>query len=398
MEKLLVINAGSSTIKWKIFNLDNLNPIADGVADRIGIDGVLSVDFNDQKEEKKTSLTSHIVAMEEIVKILQDKKIINDLQEIKVIGHRVVHGGEYFTKSALIDEDTIKKIDKLSTLAPLHNPNALKVIKSCMKIWPKAIASATFDTSFHSTIPPLNNLYPINLKLAHELKIKKYGFHGTSHRYITDELKKILNQDKVSFISAHIGNGASLCAIKDNLSFDTTMGLTPLAGIMMGTRSGDIDPSIHKFIADNKQMNLDDITNMLNKESGLKGVSGISSDLRDIEKAIQKGDEKALFAFNLYVQKIVDYIANFANKLENNLDAIVFTAGCGENAAHLRDEVIKKLKFDIIKLNKDLNESKIKKQLLISSEDSNVKVFVIRTDEELLIAKDAKNFYKGKEE
>ena len=398
MEKLLVINAGSSTIKWKIFTLSNVDVVAEGVADRIGIDGVLTLKFNNNKKEMKQNLPDHTEAMDAIVKILQEEKIIEQLDEVKVIGHRVVHGGEHFTKSAMINDDAIAKIDELSTLAPLHNPNALKVIKSCLKIWPQAVASAIFDTSFHSTIPPLNNFYPINYQLAKDLKIKKYGFHGTSHRFITNQLQKILNKDQVTFISAHIGNGASLCAVKENKSFDTTMGLTPLAGIMMGTRSGDIDPSIHKFIADNKKMSLDEITNMLNKESGLKGVSGLSPDLRDIEIAMEKGNEQVQFAFDLYVQKIVDYLANFANKLDNNLDAIVFTAGCGENSVMLRDEIVKKLKFDKIKLNKDLNESKIDDYLLISSEDSKVKVFVIRTDEELLIALDAKNFYIGKEE
>ena len=394
MNKILVINAGSSTIKWKIFIETNLEVVAEGVADRIGIDGLLVTKFQEVKHKVEKTFNNHVEAMQGILVALEELNIISDIAEITSIGHRVVHGGAEFNSSAILSEENISKIKDLSTLAPLHNPNAIKVIKACQEIFGNIHQSATFDTSFHTSIPAINSTYPINAKIAKELKIKKYGFHGTSHRYITKKLKEIQNKDKVTFINAHIGNGASICAIKDNKSFDTSMGLTPLAGLMMGTRSGDIDPSIIKFIMDNKKMSIDEIDTLLNKESGMKGVSKLSSDMRDIEDAIANGDKQAIFAFDLYVQRAVDIIASYANKLGSKLDAIVFTAGIGENDSHFRSEVVKKLTFDKILIDENINKERSDEHRKISTSDSQVDVYVIPTDEELLIALDNKELKK----
>ena len=394
MNKILVINAGSSTIKWKIFIEANLDVVAEGIADRIGIDGLLVTKFDGDKHKVEKTFNNHVEAMQGILVVLEELNVISDISEITSIGHRVVHGGAEFDSSAILSEANISKINELSTLAPLHNPNAVKVIKACQEIFGNIHQSATFDTSFHTSIPAINSTYPINAKIAEELKIKKYGFHGTSHRYITKKLKEIQNKNKVTFINAHIGNGASICAVKDNKSFDTSMGLTPLAGLMMGTRSGDIDPSIIKFIMDNKKISIDEIDTLLNKESGMKGVSKLSSDMRDIEDAIAKGNKQAIFAFDLYVQRAVDIIASYANKLGNNLDAIVFTAGIGENDSHFRSEVVKKLTFDKILIDENINKERSDEYRKISTPDSQVDVYVIPTDEELLIALDNKELKK----
>ena len=268
-KKVLVINAGSSTIKWTMFNKNNLEIVASGVAERIGIDGVVTMKFNGEKFEKEVSLPTHQEAAENIIASLKEKQVINNIDEVENIGFRVVQGGDFFTETTLIEGDVVDKIEKAAQYAPLHNPGAVTSIRAFEKVMPNARKTATFDTAFHTTIPAVNSTYAINQKLAKELGIKKYGAHGTSHRYITHKLEKVLNKDKVNAVVCHIGNGASLCAVKDSKSFDTSMGLTPLAGVMMGTRSGDIDPSIHNFIANNTNMTIQEIDNMLHKESGM---------------------------------------------------------------------------------------------------------------------------------
>lgn len=389
MKKILVINAGSSTIKWKLFNEKDFDVIAEGVADRINVDGKLETKFNGQKFARDVQMPTHTEAAAEIIKDLETHKIIEDLSTIKYVGNRVVQGGDVFPKSVIINEKEIQQITELGKLAPLHNPGAVLAIEAFKNILPDAQYSATFDTSFHTSIPAINHTYPMNQELAKKHKIKKYGAHGTSHRYITLELEKILNKDKVTFINMHIGNGASLCAVKDSKSYDTSMGLTPLAGIMMGTRSGDIDPSIHKYVVEQEGITIQEFDTILNKESGLKGVSGVSQDMRDVTEAALKGDKQATFAMDLYSQKIADYVATYHNKLGGKLDALVFTAGVGENSFIVREKILKLLHFANIKLDKKQNESKFDEVNLITTKDSDIAVYVIRTDEELLIAKDA---------
>lgn len=387
-KKILVINAGSSTIKWKIFLKENLEVYAEGLADRIFVDGIVQTKFNGEKFSRETTLKNHTEAAREVLKDLVDHKIISDYSEIELVGNRVVQGGDVFSESIILDENKIKTIDELSVLAPLHNPGAVETINAFKNILPHAKLTATFDTSFHTTIPAINSTYPINQKLAHELKIKKYGMHGTSHRFITMKLEEILGR-KVTFINAHIGNGASLCAVKDSKSFDTSMGLTPLAGVMMGTRCGDIDPSIVKFIMENKHIDVKEVDKILNKESGLKGVSGISQDMRDVLKAAKEGNAQAQFTIDLYASKVADYISMYFNKLGGKIDGIVFTAGVGENSMPVRKAIVDQLHFTKIELDDSKNNGSIGEWAEISSANSNIKVYVIRTDEELLIAKDA---------
>ena len=391
MQKILVINAGSSTIKWKLFEKENLEVIAEGVADRIHVDGQIITKFNGKKSEREVNLPTHTEAAVEIIKDLETHKIIEDLSTIKFVGNRVVQGGDIFPESTIINDKELKQISDLGVLAPLHNPGAVLAIEAFKKILPDAQYSATFDTSFHTTIPAINNTYPMNQELAKKHKIKRYGAHGTSHRYITLELEKVLGKKNVTFVSMHIGNGASLCAVKDSKSFDTSMGLTPLAGIMMGTRSGDIDPSIHKYVVEQEGITVEEFDRILNKESGLKGVSGVSQDMRDVTEAALKGNKQAEFAMDLYAQKVADYVATYHNKLGGKIDALVFTAGVGENSSIIRGKIIDKLHFAKIKLDKSKNEAKFDDVNLITTDDSEVKVYIIRTDEELLIAKDAVN-------
>lgn len=389
MKKILVVNAGSSTIKWKLFSEEDFHVLAEGMAERLFVDGVITTKYQGEKHTREFPLNSHKDASEQIFKDLEDLHIITIKDEIKNIGFRVVQGGVTFEKTAILSEEAIKKIEDLKKLAPLHNGPAVEAIRSFQKIFPNAILTGTFDTSFHTTINEVNSTYPIKKDLAKELKIKKYGAHGTSHKFITRQLEKELNKDKVTFLSMHIGSGASLCAVKDSKSFDTSMGLTPLAGVMMGTRSGDIDPSIHEYICEQKNMSIKELTKILNKESGMQGMTGFQ-DLRDIEAEVQKGNKDAILATKVYVQKIVDYSALYINKLGAKIDAIVFTAGVGENASHIREEVINNINVIDVKIDKEKNNGKISEVALISSSDSSVPVYVIRTDEELMIAQEAK--------
>ena len=388
MSKVLVINAGSSTIKWKLFTKDALEVIAEGVADRIFVDGFIETKFKGEKHKRDVLLNSHVEASEEIVKDLRDLKIIEDASDVTNIGYRVVQGGTLFDTTTVLNDKIVQDIFELSPLAPLHNPGAVEAIKAFQALFVNAVGTATFDTSFHTTISKVNSTYPIEQKLAKELKIKKYGMHGTSHKYITHKLEEVLGKEKVSFVSLHIGNGASLCAIKDSKSIDTSMGMSPLAGVMMGTRSGDIDPSIHAYVYKQKGIMPEDFDKILNKESGIKGVSGISQDMRDIIKAIKEGDEQAIFTMDLYAQKIIDYAAIYLNKINVKSDALVFTAGVGENSRMLREKVLNGLGLFGIEICDERNNGKIGDVTLISKDSSPIPVYVIRTDEELMIAKE----------
>lgn len=401
MSKILVINAGSSSIKLSLFNHDdkndNLQLLASGLAERIGLsNGNIVINF-EKKHKVDVDMKTHTVAVEEILKLMNKIKLIEDIKEIKFIGFRVVQGGEYFKTPTLLSEKEINIIDELSIYAPLHNPGAVQAIRAFRSVMPHASLSANFDTAFHVTIDKVNSTYAIPYEWTEKFGVKRYGMHGISHKYITEKLKVILNKDKVTFINLHIGNGASVCAVKDSASFDTSMGLTPLAGIMMGTRSGDIDPSIHEFLTKKLNVDISVLTDYLNKKSGLLGVSGISSDMRDVTEAAAKGNQRAKFALDLFAQKIADYTAMYANKLGKKLDAIVFTAGIGENAANVRENVVDRLNFKNIIIDQKLNYGKIGEYQLISSLESEVKVFVIRTNEELLIAQHAIKLNKNQE-
>ncbi|WP_416738010.1 acetate/propionate family kinase [Mycoplasmopsis meleagridis] len=389
-KKILVVNAGSSSIKTQLFEKDTLKVIANGLTERIFLpDGKITIKFNGEIYDDVLELPNHTVAVAETLKMMQNINLINNPEEIEIIGFRVVHGGPYFNQSVILNDEVLKLIDKCSKFAPLHNPGAIQAIEAFKKAMPNAILTASFDTSFHSTIPDINSIYPIPYEWTKKYNIKKYGFHGISHNFIKNKIEEILKIKHPNIISLHIGSGASICAIKEGKSFDTSMGFTPLAGIMMGTRSGDIDPSIIEFICENEKITVQEATAALNKKSGLLGVSQFSNDTRDISKAIDEGNYQAKFTNDLFVQKIVNYVAEYANKLENKIDAIVFTAGVGENSPKLRKEVCDKLFFKKINLNEIENNKKIAEYSLISNPSSEIKIFVIRTNEELMIAQDA---------
>ncbi|WP_027334293.1 acetate/propionate family kinase [Mycoplasma elephantis] len=395
MSKILVINAGSSSIKLALFEKKDYKLISSGIAERITLPiGKILIKYNGERFEKDVVMSNHKIAVEHILEMLSEHKIIKDANEIEFIGFRVVQGGPYFDRASRLGEKEINLVEKASIYAPLHNPGAVQAMRAFKEVMPKAKMSVNFDTAFHTTISKVNNTYALPKEMNEKYGIKKYGAHGISHRYITLALQKILNKDKVTFVNLHIGNGASLCAVKDSKSFDTSMGLTPLAGIMMGTRSGDIDPSIHEFVMKQANISIEEFTNTLNKKSGLLGVSGISSDMRDIQAAAKKGNKDAIFALDLYAQKIADYTALYANKIGGNPDAIVFTAGIGENVASVRQNIIDKLHFKNIKIDYEINTNKVEGEYtLISTPDSEVKVYVIPTNEELLIAQDAIKLY-----
>ncbi|MFV8470360.1 acetate/propionate family kinase [Mycoplasma sp. VS509_3] len=393
-QKVLVINAGSSSIKLSLFNKETLELIASGIAERITLpEGNIVLKYNGEKYEKVVAMPTHEEAVNELYKLMQEINLISNPDEISNIGFRIVQGGTHFDRTTKVTDKEIALIDECSMYAPLHNPGAVQAILGFRKVFPHAKLSADFDTAFHTTINKINGTYAIPKKLTEQYKIKRYGAHGISHQYISEKLAEILGKETVTFVNLHLGNGGSLCAIKDSKSFDTSMGLTPLAGIMMGTRSGDIDPSIHEFVCKQTGMSIEEFTNVLNKQSGLYGVSTVSSDMRDITAAARNGNEDAAFALELYAQKIADYTALYANKIGGNPDAIVFTAGIGENVALIRQMVIDKLFFKNIKLDNEANNAPFDEYALISSPDSEVKVYVIRTNEELVIARNALEIY-----
>lgn len=396
MSKILVINAGSSSIKLALLEKENYKLIASGIAERITLPkGNIDIKFNGEKISGYYVMPTHKEAIEFILNIFEEHQIITDHKEIEYIGFRVVQGGPYFDKSSKLGPKEIKLIEKCSIYAPLHNPGAVQAMNAFTEVMPHAKMSVNFDTAFHTTIDKVNSCYPLPKSMNEQYGIKKYGAHGISHRFITQKLAQILGKKTVNFVNLHIGNGASLCAVKDSKSIDTSMGLTPLAGIMMGTRSGDIDPSIHEFVMKQNGMSISEFTNTLNKESGLLGLSGISSDMRDITKAKNEGNQDAIFALNVYAQKIADYTAIYANKIGKDIDAIVFTAGVGENVGHIRQNIIDRLHFKNIILDQETNSQFCTGDyLLISAPESEIKVFVIPTNEELMIAQDAIKLYE----
>ncbi|MCU4706896.1 acetate/propionate family kinase [Mycoplasma sp. CSL7503-lung] len=396
MSKIIAVNPGSSSIKISIFEKDSLKLLANGLAERIGLkNGLVTIKSKQQKQTLELELKNHDDAVEGIYQLMQKMNLIKNKEEIEYIGFRVVQGGKFFNSTTKLTEKEIKIIDSVSIYAPLHNPAAIKTIRGFQKIFPNSKLSADFDTAFHTTIDRINYTYAIPKELTEKYNIKKYGAHGISHQFITLKLEKILDKEKVNFVNVHLGNGASLCAIKKSKSFDTSMGLTPLAGIMMGTRSGDIDPSIHEFLIKETGLNITEITEILNKKSGVLGVSGISSDMRDVQKEMENNNPDALFAFEMYSQKVADYLVNYINKIGPKVDAIVFTAGIGENNPIIRKLILNKINIKNIVLDDLLNESKIDDFKLISSSESEIKVFVIRTNEELLITQNALKIYES---
>ena len=395
MTKILSVNAGSSSLKFQLLEMPAQTVITKGLVERIGFnDGVFNIKFEDQKIEKVLPIKDHSVAVHLLLEALLDLKIVKNYDEISGVGHRVVHGGEKFDRSVVITDEVLAEIDALSELAPLHNPAHVLGIKAFMKELPHAVPVAVFDTAFHQTMAEDAYLYPVKYDWYKKYGVRKYGFHGTSHQYVAKQCAKLMNKplEETKMITIHLGNGGSLTAIKGGHSVDTSMGFTPLAGIMMGTRSGDIDPAVLPFVMAKENLTVYQAVNALNKESGLYGVSGESSDMRDILKLVAQKDERAMTAFNLYVKRICDYIGAYYIYL-GGVDALVFTAGIGENSTPVRKAIVDRLGVLGIQLDDEANQVMGEEQL-ISTPDSQIKVFAIPTNEELMIAEDTYAFVK----
>lgn len=390
--KILSINAGSSSLKFSLINMENESVIANGVFERIGIDGQYTIKFNGEKYTEEVTLKDHNDAVNILLEKLINLNIVKSLDEIDGVGHRVVQGKDLFDKSVIVDDEVMKKLDSIKHFAPLHNPANMLGIEAFKKALPNVPNTVVFDTAFHQTMSKETFLYPVPYDWYQKYGIRKYGAHGTSHRYINETMTKILNTNKFKLISCHIGNGASITAIKDGKCVDTSMGFTPLAGVMMGTRSGDVDPSILPPVMEAENKNIDQIINDLNKHSGILGLSGISSDMRDLTEAYNKGDEKAILTMRKYARRITDYIAQYYVLL-GGADAIVFTAGIGENSFIVRKLVCDNLKCLGVELDDDKN-SNCHGQAKISTKNSKVQVYVIPTDEELMIARDTLELIK----
>src|SRR5574344_1822525 len=388
---VFVLNAGSSSLKYQLIDAKTSEVKASGIVERIGIDGVLKHEIgNNRKLTFEAHIQTHTEAIELILQTLthDDTKIIDSIDEIDAIGHRVAHGGEYFKNSVVVDDEVIKKIEELIPLAPLHNPANILGMKICRELMPNTPNVAVFDTAFHQTMPEVHFLFPVPHEDYTEHHLRKYGFHGTSHYYVSNEAIKLLeNKKDLRIIVCHLGNGSSVCAVRDGKSLNTTMGLTPLGGLMMGTRSGDIDPGIIPYLMEKKNIDTHQIIDYLNKKSGILGVSGISSDLRDIISAAKDGDQRAQVTIDMMCNRVKKYICSYAGLL-GGVDALCFTAGIGENSDLIREKVCHNLEFMGIEIDKDKNSSKESKVKEISKDSSKTKIFVIPTNEELVIAQD----------
>ena len=393
---VLVINAGSSSLKYQLFNMDNKAVLAKGLCERIGIDGRLT-HTNPNKEEKYKAdvpMKDHADAIRAVINILIDKEwgVIESMSEIDAVGHRVVHGGEYFADSVLINDEVIKAIEACVPLAPLHNTANLIGISACKDVMGENIPQvAVFDTAFHQTMPPEHYMYALPYEYYEKYKIRRYGFHGTSHKYVSQQASEMLGIpiENLRLVTCHLGNGSSIAAIKGGKSMDTSMGFTPLAGLPMGTRAGNIDPAIISFLCDHEHKHADEIIDILNKKSGMLGISGVSSDFRDLDKAAEEGNERAQLALDMFHYWVAKVVGSYVAAM-NGVDAIIFTAGVGENSKSSRKAIAEYFGYLGVTIDDEAN-SKRGEDIMISTPDSKVKVFVIPTNEELVIARDTKD-------
>ncbi len=388
MKNILAINAGSSSLKFQLIQMPDEVVSAKGLVERIGLsDSVFQIETNGKKDKTTEDIPNHEMAVKKLLDGLIDSGVIRSFEEIDAVGHRVVHGGEAFSDSVLITEEVIQTIDEVSELAPLHNPANLTGIRAFQEILPDVPMVAVFDTAFHQTMPKSSYLYSLPKKYYEEYGIRKYGFHGTSHKYVSERAAELMGVplEQLRLISCHIGNGASVTAIEGGKSIDTSMGFTPLAGVTMGTRSGDIDPALIPYIMEKTGKTADEVVEVLNKESGMLALSGFSSDLRDIEERA-KTDERAELALDVFAERIHKYIGSYAAKM-SGVDAIIFTAGVGENSDIVREKILTGLEFMGVYWNPKLNDVRGKEQF-INYPHSPVKVIVIPTNEEVMIARD----------
>lgn len=388
--KILVINCGSSSLKYQLFDMDNEEVLGKGIVERIGIDGSrIKHEVDGEKLVQDIVADNHTQAIEKVFEVITDEEngLVSSLDEITAIGHRVLHGGEELTESTLIDDHVKEVIKEYVKFGPLHNPANLMGIEACEKIAPGKPNVAVFDTAFHQSMPAMNYMYGIPYEYYEKYRIRKFGFHGTSHKYITKRTAELLEkpEDEINIITVHLGNGSSLSAVKNGKCFDTTMGLTPLEGLMMGTRSGDLDPTVLTFLMEEEGFTPAEMNSILNKKSGALGVSQMSSDFRDLEDAAEEGNERAKLTLDMFSQRVRKYIGAYMAEL-GHVDAICFSGGIGENSLIMRADIVSGLEELGIEIDAERNNTR--KEALISSDNSRIKVFVVPTNEELMIARD----------
>ncbi len=389
--KVLIVNAGSSSLKYQLIDMDGEKTLAKGLVERIGIEGSkLTQTVNGEKRRLEAPMSDHVAACRYMIQQLTDEEhgVVKQMDEISAVGHRVVHGGERFTESAVIDDDVIAAIEENICFSPLHNPANLMGIRAMKEIMPTTPMVAVFDTSFHQTMPKQAYLYGIPMDYYRRLRVRRYGFHGTSHMYVSQRAAEMLGKkpEEVRVITCHLGNGSSIAAVAYGKCIDTSMGLTPLEGVLMGTRSGSVDPAVLQFIMNNENISIDEMLDILNKKSGFLGISGVSSDMRDVEDAAAEGNEDAITALEIQSYGVRKYIGAYAAAM-GGVDAIVFTAGIGENGPELRQHVMEGMEFLGAKL--DASKNNIRgKEADVSTDDSKVRILVIPTDEEAVIARD----------
>ncbi len=392
--KILVINCGSSSLKYQLIDMSNEYVLAKGLAERIGIEGSRIKHKPTGKEEVvfEKPMDNHKVVLEIVLNAIVDPNygVIKSMDEISAVGHRVVHGGEKFSESVVIDDNVMKAIRDCVELAPLHNPPNIIGIEACKELMPNTPMVAVFDTAFHQTMTPDNYIYPIPYEFYEKYKIRRYGFHGTSHKYVSLRTAEILGKDinDLNIVTCHLGNGSSVCAVQGGKSMDTSMGFTPLEGLAMGTRSGDIDPAIIPFIMDKENMTFEEVNDLLNKKSGVLGISGISSDFRDLEIATEEGNERAKLAIDVFVNRVKKYVGAYVATM-CRIDALVFTAGIGENSSYIREKVCEGLECLGIRIDPELNKVR-GKEAQVNKDLNSVAILVVPTNEELMIARDTK--------
>ncbi|MBO1625297.1 acetate kinase [Bacillus cereus] len=389
MSKIIAINAGSSSLKFQLFEMPSETVLTKGLVERIGLeDSIFTITVNGEKQTEVTSIPDHGVAVNMLLNKLTENGIVKSLDEISGIGHRVVHGGEKFDDSALITDEVLAEIENLSELAPLHNPAHVVGIKAFQAVLPNVPAVAVFDTAFHQTMPEESFLYSLPYEYYEKYGVRKYGFHGTSHKYVTQRAAELLGRplESLRLLSCHLGNGASIAAVEGGKSIDTSMGFTPLAGVTMGTRSGNLDPALIPYLMEKTGQSVEEVLNVLNKKSGMLGLSGFSSDLRDIEQAEKEGNHRAEVALDIFVERIHKYIGSYAARMKG-VDAIIFTAGIGENSSLIRERVLEGLEFMGVYFDPKRNNVR-GEEAFISFPHSPVKIIIIPTDEEVMIARD----------
>jgi acetate kinase len=391
--KILVLNSGSSSIKYQLIEMPKAKILAKGIVERIGLsEGVIKHQIEGhEKKMFEMAIPDHNVGISEVLKLITDLEngCIRNFEEIGAVGHRVVHGGEDFSGSVLIDEVVLQSLRDNSVLAPLHNPANIQGIEAIAKLLPTVPQIGVFDTAFHQSIPEYAYLYALPYSYYKDLKIRRYGFHGTSHRYVSAQAADFLNKDitELKLISCHLGNGSSVAAIQNGKSIDTSMGLTPNEGLIMGTRTGDIDAGIIQYIMENQKMTPQELNQLINKKSGLMGISGISSDMRELEKEAENGNKRAILALEMFVYRLLKYVGAYTFVM-GGVDAIIFTGGIGENSDYIRGKIMSAMKFWGLQFSSELNKKTRSTLTLLTTDDSKIKVMVVPTDEELVIAMD----------